>query len=90
MLWNSPATNPIDTKSDTDNCSQGKMTNLPLVKVNLLVKVNFQLTGLAELGRQLTESLSSILILYPLLLGELVHQLAESKAKMHYFKNVNY
>ena len=39
-------------------------------QVNFPVKVNFQLTGLAELGRQLAESLSSILILYSLLLVE--------------------
>ena len=38
------------TQSITDNYTEGKMTILPLVKVN------FQLTRLAELGRRLAES----------------------------------
>ena len=45
---------------------------------------------LAESENRLAESKVQSPRLIPLLLGELVHQLAESKAKMHYFKNVNY
>lgn len=50
------------TQSNTDNYTEGKMTILPLVQVNLLVNVNMQLTLLVVLGRQLVKSLLSFLI----------------------------
>ena len=47
------------------------MTILPLDQVKVKVKVNFQLTRLAELTRQLAESLSFHQTSYPSLLVEL-------------------